>query len=106
MRVLIAIFGTIAQLALLAGCAINTQVVKVPMAVPCVSAPLVPSDIPVSTLTETEAQGLMDAGLYGDLADRTAASIILLQADRAALLAQQDVCSKIPVAASVIGTAR
>jgi hypothetical protein len=89
---------------LLGGCALRTQTVKVPVPVPCVGQPLEAAALPLEGMTEAETQSLIDSGLYGVLADRVAAALILLQADRQALLAQQDACSKIPEAVSAPDT--
>ena len=89
---------------LLTGCGLNTQVVKMPVPVPCVDTPVQLSSLPLEGLTPAEAHDLGAHGLWGDLADRVAATLHLLAADRLAQAAQLDNCAKIPAASPATAT--
>lgn len=98
------IYGIIPTLALglslaplLAGCgALSPRTVKVPVAVPCLATVPDLEPLPVASMTFAEAEALARAGQYQVLADRLAATLRLLAAERRALQAQLKACAQLP----------
>jgi hypothetical protein len=72
--------------------------VKVPVPVPCLERPPTLTAVPLASTSRAEAAALGQSGNWAILADRAAASLRILAADRARLKAAVDGCASLPAA--------